>query len=690
MSRAHTTRSSATFLGAVAILALTASCALGKAVPRQQVGKLPGFPVIRGVVPVLGSQTAVSAHEKLVQEAFAAARLHDTFAAARLHDTRARHGGPRRDAPVSSDGSEASCLEESEEELTYLTQDVCYRGGPVLHDPTIHLIFWQGPLTGKVPSEANVGLFPEGYEETVEQYFEHVAHDSGLESNVFAVDAQYWEEQTPNAFELGEYDLSFETSAADVVDESASFPEGCTDDTTFSKGPCLLDSDIQKEVEKVAKTSTQGLGDIYVVLTPPGVGSCLEAESGDCAYRQYCAYHSDFGGNGKTPGEQTLYVNLPYLGEVPGCDSGVHPNEVVSEEEEAAGEDHGADAAIDAASHEVNETITDPIGSQCDEEDGKIVGCEKNAWTDAIGQEIGDKCLPPESTVFGIYGQPLGELLPGREASLFNQEIDGGHYWTQREWSNEAGLSEGGCVQRTIPVGFSVSPGVEATVPTTLDGSTSGTPADPATYWAWNFGEGEQIGTAKAKLSHTFAQAGLYMVGLTAYDAYGNSRATVELVEVGPAPTPPPPPPPPTLTPSTIVVKEPTTPGHITASELATKLGLPSNGKQLTGAGPFAVGHAECPPACGVTLRLYAKVVSVSHKHRSTKLVLVGNAHLTFATGGSGALSLSLSAKGVALFRKHHTLAGKLVASVEDREGGTWQFVRSLTFSEAGHVSRRR
>ncbi len=598
MSKARTTVSSATcfasaaFFVAVAVLALTASCALGRAVPRAHIGGLPGYPVIRGVVPVLGSPAAVSAHETLVKQAFAAARAHDALA----------HGGlSLKGKPVSSEGSQASCLEEAEAELTYFTQDVCYRGGPVLHDPTIHLIFWQGPLTGKAPSQANVGLFPAGYEQTVEQYFEDVAHDSGLESNVFAVDAQYWEEQKQNAFRLGEYKLSFERATDVTVDENTAFPEDCTDKTAFSEGPCLLDSDIQHEAETVAGPSTKGLGDIYVVLTPPGVGSCFQAQAGECAYDQYCAYHSDFGGNGKTPGEQTLYVDLPYLAEVPGCDSGVHPNEVVSEQEEEAGIDHGADAAIDTASHEVNETITDPIGSQCDEEGGKIVGCEKNAWTDAIGQEIADKCLPPESTLFGSYGEPLGELLSGRATSLFNQEIDGGHYWTQRVWSNEAGLSEGGCVQRTIPASFSVPSSIEATVPTTLNGSTSGIPGDPATYWAWNFGEGEQIGTAHATLSHTFAQPGLYLVGLTAYDAYGNSRATLEEVEVGPAPLPSPPPPtpsaPPTVT-TTVTVTVPAAPAppvKLSKTPSPTKHKCPSSSHRASKGCPATRRPAATP-----------------------------------------------------------------------------------------------
>ena len=147
---------------------------------------------------------------------------------------------------------------------------------------------------------------------------------------------------------------------------------------------------------------------IYVVLTPPGVGGCFE--EGECAYKAYCAYHSDFGGNGVTPGEQTLYADLPYVGKVTGCESGVNPN--------ASSE--GTDGVIDDASHEVNETITDPIGSQCETGAISYTQCERNAWTDAVGQEIADKCLPPESTLSGTYGQPLGEVIPGQPASAYN------------------------------------------------------------------------------------------------------------------------------------------------------------------------------------------------------------------------------------------------------------------------------
>jgi hypothetical protein len=641
-------RLSRTLVCACAALALAAGTAQGAAEPHPHVGKLPGFPMIRGVVPVLGSKAAVSAHEKLVKDAFSTVR--------------ARHAKGLKGAPVSNEEPLAECEEEA---FFFASQDVCYRGGPVLRDPTVHLIFWQGPVDVKGEATTpEVGTFAPGYINTVEQYFQDVANESGTQTNVFAVDPQYGDETGP-----GEYALSF--SGADAEVRHDVFPSNCIDETKYSKGPCLLDSDLQKEVKTVAGGKT-GLKDLYVVLTPPGVGGCFEAPSKECAYEQYCAYHSDFGGDGKTPGGQTLYADLPFVGEVRGCDAVVHPN---------AFTDNGADAVIDVGSHEVNETVTDPIGSQCDEESKEIVGCERNAWTDAIGQEVGDKCLPPEVTIDGIYGEPLG----GSSAStLYNQEINGHHYWAQREWSNEAGLFEGACVQRAIGASFTVSAGAAATVPVTLDGSASGAPGDPAVYWVWAFVNPvthqieRQIGSAEPTVSYTYAKPGAYEVALTAYDAYGNAQATVGAFNVGAAPVPPPPP----SAPLPITIKEPAgPPAHLTAAQLAAKLGLPANGKKLAGNGRIALGHAECPPACSVTLLLYAKVTATTHGHRSTKLVSIGSLHITVAAKGTGSLSLVLNAKGRTMLRKLHTLSCRLLVTVEGQEGGSWQIVRSLTLT---------
>ncbi len=644
-------------------LAPAAAGARSVAEPHPHVGRLPGFPVVRGVVPVLGSKAAVGARERLVRGAFAAAR--------------ARHPPGERllglaGPPTANEVGQPPCVSEFEEERSFATQDVCYRGGPVLRDPRIHLIFWQGNPGGA--GEEKVKPFPEGYESAVVRYFKDVARDSGAQTNVFAVDSQYGDEVT-GSYAPGEYALSREV---EVIDDTDSFlPSKCSDETEFSEGPCVLDADLHKEIEKYAGSSPRGFQDIYVVLTPAGVGGCFA--EGECAYRAYCAYHGDFGGDGVTPGQQTLYADLPFAGKVPGCDLagelGVHPN---------SNPDNGVDAAIDDASHEINETITDPIGSQCAAGAIGPSECEHNAWTDAIGQEIADKCLPPESTPLGVFGEALGGSSP---STLYNQLIGGDPYFTQREWSNEAGLGEGACVQRMIGASFSVSAGAAASVPVSFDGSTSGAPGDAAVYWVWDF-EGEQLGTPSAITSHTYSAPGAYEVGLTAYDAYGNARTTVERVNVGAAPVPPssPSPSPP---PAPAVVMEPAASlAHFTPAQLAAKLGLPANGRKLLGSGPFLLGRAECPPACAVALRLYARIPSISHKHRVSTLVSVGAARdqgvpkgavFVRSPGSLGELLLSLNAKGRALLRQRHTLSCKLVVTVEGQEGGSWQLARSLT-----------
>jgi hypothetical protein len=633
-------RSSATAL-LCALLALVLSSSVAHATePHPHVGKLPGYPAMRGVLPVLGTSGAVAAHGKVVNDAFAAAR--------------ARFSKPSKSTAEANTELASPCLNE---EAFLASQDVCYRGGPVLHDPTIHLIFWQGSPTLHVQS------FPSGYQQTVERYFEGLHKDSGLMTNTFAVDPQYGEE-TGGKYVSGEYAMKFEASADVTVDTTTSFKSECADESKYSEGPCVLDSSIQAEVANVAKTSEAGLHDVYVVLMPPGVGGCFEA--GECAYKQYCAYHGDFGGDGVTPGRQTLYAELPYVGGVLGCESGVDPN--------ASAE--GADGAIDDSSHEVNEIVTDPIGSQCESGAKSASQCERNAWTDVVGQEIADKCLPPESTVLGTYGGPLGEAIPGEAASAYNELIDGHPYWTQRVWSNEAGVFEGACVQRAIGASFSVSPGAAATVPVTLNGSSSGAPGDPAVYWVWSFGENnEQLGTSSPSISHAFAQPGEHAVGLTAYDAYGNSEGTVEIVSVGGAPLPPPA----STPPPTIPSPAPTL--AYSAAQVAQKLGLPASKTSIPGAGTIVLGQALCPPACGVAIKLYTSVSSTVKHRRVAKLILIGSLKLSMTAASSQALALSLNATGRKLLREKHKLMVQLSVTVTGQDGGTWSISRTLTLT---------
>ncbi len=147
-----------------------------------------------------------------------------------------------------------------------------------------------------------------------------------------------------------------------------------------------------------------GLADIYLVILPPNVESCVSASNaaadGTCSdtdYPGFCGYHGDFSaGSG-----QALYADIPFptsFGYT--CTTTESP--------------HGStplDSALSLISHEHNETMTDPLG---------------NGWVDSVGNEDGDECA-------WTFGSSLG----GAAGAQWNQVINGDHYYLQQEFSNE-------------------------------------------------------------------------------------------------------------------------------------------------------------------------------------------------------------------------------------------------------------
>jgi hypothetical protein len=631
-----------------AALAFATGSATAAAAATPVRSPLLGYPRFRGVIPVRGSTPGIRAREKAVATALAQATSRSST---------------RTAAPASL---AASCESPS------LGADLCWHGGPVVREHTVHLIFWEGPK----PLPTGVAEFPSNYQRTIEEYFNDVAQASGANSNVYSVGAQYGDESG----ETGLYKVLFASPTDVYFDTAHPLPasgsgaeEKCRD-SAAAPGACITDEDLHEEIEAAIAANPgwkASLKDIYLVFTPPNVGSCFvageESATNGCAFGNsgngYCAYHASF----NTP--PALYINAPDNGNVAGCDSFEHPH--------GAG---GVDATLDSTSHEHNEAITDPTGE---------------SWYDAIGQEMGDKCLPPE--VWNGYGAPIGgeparlgvheEVIPG---TLFNQIFnEGDHYWLQTEWSNAAGEFQGGCVQRMVNTAFTPPSTAQATVPASFDGSASGTPGallaggDPVIYWEWDFGDEELGGefftiSASPTVSHTYALPGRYQVTLTAVDELGNSNTTSHTIEVGTAPVPPAPPPP-VQTP-TVTVTTPTPPPiRLTVNELAAKLGLPRSGASLAGLGTIALGRAECPPACGVTLGLYATVHTTRRGHRTTKQVLVGSLRTTIAPSGTGGIALKLNAAGRALLRRAHRLRVVLKIAVEDQQGASWQISRPLT-----------
>jgi hypothetical protein len=257
--------------------------------------------------------------------------------------------------------------------------NLSYHGGPVMHVNEVYAIYWFPPGSTYDPS----------YQSVINTYFGDVAAASGQTSNVYYSDTQYYD-STGSI----QYSSIF---GRPIVDTNPFPASGCRDRYTSI---CLTDGQLQTEIENVitANKLSPNLSTEFFMFTPNGVGSCAGSS---CAFSYYCAYHSQIG----TGSNAVLYANLPYAMTVPSaCGSGESPN----------GSD--ADSTINVASHEHNETITDPLGT---------------AWFDNSGNEDGDKCA-------WNFGSPLG----GAAGAEYNQVINRHDYYLQQEWSN----ASSGCV----------------------------------------------------------------------------------------------------------------------------------------------------------------------------------------------------------------------------------------------------
>lgn len=269
-----------------------------------------------------------------------------------------------------------------------------YHGGPVMPSNTNYTVFWDPPGASE---------YAAGYQSGIDRYLQDLAHDSGGVLNTDSVLAQYGDK----AGEFAEYDSRFGGEELDTDPYPAS---GCTGATV-----CLTDEQIRAELVKFVQAAKLpiDLEHEYFLLTPPGVGSCMEAKSDSCSpglpHETFCSYH----GFVTVGGAPLIYANIPYLPGT-GCDPGEEfPNGSPS------------DAALGGGLvHEHSESVTDP---------------ELNAWYDVKGEEVADKCRTFKAS--SEFGTPLGQAPDGAN---YNQVIDDDLYWYQQEWSNAAEA----CVQR--------------------------------------------------------------------------------------------------------------------------------------------------------------------------------------------------------------------------------------------------
>lgn len=376
-----------------------------------------------------------------------------------------------------------------------------FSDGPVMHEVTTHLVYWD-------PSSQ----FTTTTKDIVEGFLSHVANDSGLATNTFAIAGQYTD-STGNAA----YKSTFGSS---ILDKHAYPSSGtCTTPNEVDKGPyekCLFDSQLQSELSKVISEESlpKGAKQLYFVLLPHNIATCLpEKIEGKqvCSNNFYCAYHSYI-----SPGtaNEVIYADIPFSlldsSFAKGCQADGHaaiqlPN---GDSGTSDTETRFADVALKYLTHEYIEAATDPL-----------VNFE-TAWVDEEGLEIGDKCnsIPFSKAEEGEPGFDKHAFTPtlgGNAASgtLFNQAIDTGHYYLQSEWDN-AGEE---CLMQPLALGagsFAV-PSATAGSPVKFTGSAT----DPYVSFdpAWTFSDGASA--TGVSPTHTFSVAGEYTVTMTPKDS---------------------------------------------------------------------------------------------------------------------------------------------------------------------------
>jgi PKD domain len=364
---------------------------------------------------------------------------------------------------------------------------VTFGGGPVMHSERMHVIFW-------TPSGSGLQFDP-GYVDQVDAFLTRVAAASRSTGNEFGLMGQYGDTGGPAA-----YDATFAGPIQDTNPLPTDAGSTCSEPPPppLGGGPgwsaCVDDTAIQTEIGRVVRANAlpTGLKDIYLLLTPNGLGSCAgTGVDGNpaCALGGdpdgYCGYHSNTG----FPG--ILYAVIPYNAVKGHCQSdNPRPNGST------------ADPAISTIAHELAETVTEPIGG---------------AWSAGNGDEIGDLCI-------SSFGPALGGSQNGR----YNEVIDGGHYWIQELWSNFSHHCEPAANPDQVTFSVPRRPGGDRALMLTAQASD---PQGKVVSYAWTFGDGHS-GGHRQQVTHAFFAAGTFTVSLRIADNWGNWTFAVRRIAV--------------------------------------------------------------------------------------------------------------------------------------------------------------
>ena len=354
-------------------------------------------------------------------------------------------------------------------------ENLPYGGGPVLHSNRTHAVFWAPVGSGLT--------FEPGYESLIETFLTDVAADSHRTTNVYGLSGQYSDAGGPAAYDS--------TYGGAVVATDPLPSNGCAEPPTTGPGwaVCLTDAQLEAEIEHVIAGDdlpTSGR-DVYFLITPNGLGSCIDANSSSCALggsvNGYCGYHSETAAG-------VPYAVIPYNAVPDHCQSSnPRPNS------------SAADPTISTISHEHNEMVTDPGG---------------DAWIDGRGNEDGDLCLTS-----------FAPAQLGQGAAAWNETVHGGRFFLQSEWSNV----DNGCEPRARPDALWFAAGHVAGRVRSVSFTARGMdPEGRMVAFEWFFGDG-RVGFGR-RVTHAFRPPGVYRVVLRSTDSWANWTFAVRSVRV--------------------------------------------------------------------------------------------------------------------------------------------------------------
>jgi PKD domain len=421
-------------------------------------------------------------------------------------------GGPCTDPWLSSD-------------FVLSSGGLCWHtGGSVVHENETFALTWDAPTAN---SQHNYWSGTRGY---VEQFLRDVSSASGALGDPYAVTSQYQDGSgragNTSTFGGGCVDLG-SVGGSDCEYGSPTvaghdYPaNGCTPTGSSQLGlgestnnsVCLTDSQLQGEIAAmVTQTGIEGRTEpghtpLVVLLTPPGVETCIDAGGALCsvnsnATAQFCSYHSEVNVNGaEVPYVVQPWTPFTYCDDPsdPALDPPVTPQQL------------SANAGL---------RIVDPLSQG---EIAAITNPGLNGWFALDGSEINDNggCVSE--------GANVDQVTVGDSSQ--------NPYLLQHEYNNGAAIEADpftyfGCAPGVIlSPSFVVPSAVNQGDVVALDGSSTGsTLLVPNAGYQWSFGDGTQA--TGPSVEHSYAKGGTYTVTLTVTDRGGNQESLSQTIVV--------------------------------------------------------------------------------------------------------------------------------------------------------------